>query len=111
MGTADIIPGVSGGTVALITGIYEELLQAIKSADAGMLRRAAAFDFKGALARVHIRFLLCVFLGIGTSILSLARLMNYLLAYHPVAIWSLFFGLIAASVLVVGRRVLRWLGT
>ncbi|MBW2591760.1 MAG: DUF368 domain-containing protein [Deltaproteobacteria bacterium] len=108
MGSADIIPGVSGGTIALITGIYEKLLQAIKSADMGMARKALAFDIKGALARIHIRFLLCLFLGIGTAILSLARLMNYLLHYHPVSIWSLFFGLIAASVLVVGKRVDKW---
>jgi putative membrane protein len=112
MGAADIIPGVSGGTIALITGIYEKLLQAIKSADMDMARKALTFNIKGALARIHIRFLLCLFLGIGTSLLSLARLMNYLLLYHPVSIWSLFFGLIAASVLVVGRRVDKWrLGT
>lgn len=108
MGAADIIPGVSGGTIALITGIYEKLLQAIKSADMDMARKAFTLDIKGALARIHIRFLLCIFLGIGTSILSLARLMNYLLHYHPVFIWSLFFGLIAASVLVVGKRVDKW---
>jgi len=108
MGSADIIPGVSGGTIALITGIYEKLLQAIKSADTGMVRKVLAFDIKGALALIHVRFLLCVFLGIGTSILSLARLMNYLLHYHPVPVWSLFFGLIAASVLIVGRRVDKW---
>ena len=108
MGAADIIPGVSGGTIALITGIYEKLLQAIKSADMEMTRKALTLDIKGALARIHIRFLLCLFLGIVTSILSLARLMNYLLLYHPVSIWSLFFGLIAASVLVVGRRVDHW---
>ena len=108
MGAADIIPGVSGGTIALITGIYEKLLQAIKSADMEMARKALTLDIKGALARIHFRFLLCLFLGIVTSILSLARLMNYLLLYHPVSIWSLFFGLIAASVLVVGRRVDHW---
>lgn len=112
MGTADIIPGVSGGTIALITGIYEKLLQAIKSADMEMARKALTLDVKGALARIHIRFLFCLFLGIGTSILGLARLMNYLLLYHPVSIWSLFLGLVAASVLVVGRRVDHWsLGT
>ena len=105
MGTADIIPGVSGGTIALITGIYENLLRAIKSANMNTMRRLLNADFKNALADIHIRFLLVLFSGIGLAIISLARLMNYLLHNHPVEIWSLFFGLIAASVIVVGKNV------
>ena len=105
MGTADIIPGVSGGTIALITGIYEKLLQAIKSANMNMVRHLLNADFKNALAGLHLRFLLVLFSGIGLAIMSLARLMNYLLHNHPVEIWSLFFGLIAASVIVVGKNV------
>ncbi len=108
MGTADIIPGVSGGTIALITGIYQQLLQAIRSADSKMALMLLKFDIKGAVATLHLRFLLSLFLGIGVAILSLARLMNYLLHSHPVYIWSLFFGLIVASVIVVGRYVSRW---
>ncbi len=108
MGSADIVPGVSGGTIALITGIYEDLLTAIKSVDFTMIRRLAVFDLKGALAEFHLRFLLSLFLGIGLAILSLARLMNYLLHHHPTPTWSLFFGLIAASVWVVGRKVEKW---
>ncbi|MBI9084988.1 MAG: DUF368 domain-containing protein [Desulfobacterales bacterium] len=108
MGSADIVPGVSGGTMALITGIYEKLLQAIKSADLRAVRMLLALDFKGALARIHLRFLLALFVGIGAAIVSLARLINYLLHHHPVMIWSLFFGLIAASILVVGKKVGRW---
>jgi len=108
MGTADIIPGVSGGTMALITGIYQQLLQAIKSADTKMAAMLLKFDLKGALAALHVRFLLALFLGIGVAIISLARLVNYLLHTHPVFIWSLFFGLIVASVLVVSRYVSRW---
>ncbi len=108
MGTADIIPGVSGGTMALITGIYQQLLQAIQSADTKMAALLLKFDFKGALAKLHVRFLLALFLGIGAAIISLARLVNYLLHTHPIFIWSLFFGLIAASVLVVSRYVSRW---
>lgn len=108
MGSADIVPGVSGGTMALITGIYEKLLQAIKSADLQTVRMLLALDFKGALARIHVRFLLALFVGIGGAIVSLARLINYLLHHHPVMIWSLFFGLIAASILVVGKKVGRW---
>lgn len=110
MGAADVIPGVSGGTIALITGIYENLIQAIGSIDLTVFKNLLAFDLKGVLARVHIRFLLALFLGIGIAIISLARLMNYLLHNHAVLTWSLFFGLIAASILVVGRQVKQWLG-
>jgi putative membrane protein len=108
MGTADIIPGVSGGTVALITGIYQQLLQAIRSVDARMALMLLKFDIKGAVASLHLRFLLALLMGIGVAIISLARLMNYLLHTHPVYIWSLFFGLIIASVIVVSRYVSRW---
>ena len=108
MGSADVIPGVSGGTIALITGIYEDLIGALKSIDATMVKKALAFDLKGALAGVHIRFLLCLFVGIAIAIISLARLMNFLLNHYPVFTWSLFFGLIAASILVVSRKVTTW---
>ncbi len=111
MGTADIIPGVSGGTIALITGIYENLLQAIKSANIDMVRSLINADFKNALAGVHLRFLIVLFSGIGMAIMSLARLMNYLLHNHPVETWSLFFGLIAASIIVVGKRVENIVGS
>jgi len=110
MGAADVIPGVSGGTVALITGIYTELVQAIKSIDARTVASLLSLDLKNALAGVHVRFLLTLLLGIGTAIISLARLMNYLLNHQPVLTWRLFFGMIAASVLVVSRRVHGWRG-
>lgn len=108
MGSADVIPGVSGGTIALITGIYENLIQALKSLDAKMVKKVLNLDFKGALAHVHVRFLLFLFAGIGIAIISLARLMNFLLHHYPVFTWSLFFGLIAASILVVSRQVAGW---
>ena len=105
MGAADTVPGVSGGTIALITGIYEDLLAAVKSVDLRAIGRLFRLDIRGAAAAVHLRFLLCLFLGIGLAVISLARLMNYLLAHHPVPTWSLFFGLIAASIWAVGRKV------
>ncbi|RLC30032.1 MAG: DUF368 domain-containing protein [Deltaproteobacteria bacterium] len=108
MGSADVIPGVSGGTIALITGIYEQLLESIKSFDSTAVRRILSFDLKGAVAAVHVRFLVFLLGGIATAIISTAKLMNYLLIHHPVPTWSLFFGLIAASVLVVGRKVTSW---
>jgi putative membrane protein len=108
MGIADAIPGVSGGTIALITGIYEDLLAAIKSVDVSLIGRFLRLDFKGALAGFHVRFILALFFGIAAAILSLARVMSYLIQHHPVPTWSLFFGLIAASVWVVGRQVEKW---
>ena len=105
MGTADIIPGVSGGTVAFITGIYAQLLAGIKSFDLAAVKALIRLDWTGALAGIHLKFLLPLFLGIAVAVVSTARLMNYLLAHHPVPLWSLFFGLIAASILVVWRKV------
>lgn len=110
MGSADVIPGVSGGTIALITGIYENLIQALRSLDMNVVRKILTLDIKGALAKVHVRFLLVLLSGILVAILSLARLMNFLLHHHPVPTWSLFFGLIAASILVVGKLVNNWFG-
>ncbi len=110
MGSADVIPGVSGGTIALITGIYEKLIAALRSIDAKTVKMLLALDIKGVVAKVHVRFLLALFCGIFVAILSLARLMNYLLHHHMVLTWSLFFGLIAASTLMVGKHVTNWLG-
>ncbi|MGD8292475.1 MAG: DUF368 domain-containing protein, partial [Desulfobacterales bacterium] len=110
MGSADVIPGVSGGTIALITGIYEDLIAALKSLDTKMVRKLLKFDMKGAIADIHIRFLLTLFCGIIIAVISLAQLMNYLIHHHPVPIWSLFFGLIMASILVVGKQVTDWVG-
>ena len=108
MGAADTVPGVSGGTIALITGIYEDLLAAVKSVNSKVLTRLAVLDIKTALAELHIRFLLSLFLGIGVAVVTLARIMNHLLHHHPQLTWSLFFGLIAASIWVVGRKIDRW---
>ncbi len=110
MGSADVIPGVSGGTIALITGIYTDLIGALRSFDWTVVKKILALDFKGAMAQVHVRFLAVLFLGIVTAILSLVRLMNFLLHYHPVPTWSLFFGLIVGSILIVGKQVTDWYG-
>ncbi len=108
MGCADIIPGVSGGTIAFITGIYEQLLAAIKSFNLTMARQLVRGDVRGALSGAHLRFLVPLLAGIGCALLAMARVVHYLLGNHPVLVWSLFFGLIAASIWVVGRRVERW---
>ncbi|MBN2140956.1 MAG: DUF368 domain-containing protein [Desulfovibrionaceae bacterium] len=108
MGVADIIPGVSGGTIAFITGIYDQLVDAVRSFDLEFAARLARLDLAGALARVHARFLAPLVAGIAVALLCMARLMSYLLERHPIPVWAFFFGLIAASVLVVGRRVGAW---
>lgn len=110
MGCADIIPGVSGGTIAFITGIYEDLLAAIKSFDLAAVRRLLRGDLRAALSGLHLRFLVPLLGGIGCALLAMARVVHHLLEHHPVLIWSVFFGLIAASIWVVGRRVGRWGG-
>lgn len=108
MGAADVIPGVSGGTIAFITGIYEELINSIKSINPSSLRlllRGKIKDFWGA---INGNFLVSLVAGIFISILSLAKLMEYLLETYPVLVWSFFFGLIVASAIYVVRYVKKW---
>ena len=108
MGMADVVPGVSGGTIAFISGIYEELLDSIRSVDASALRLLLRFRLAEFWRHINGRFLLPVLLGIAVAIFSLARLMTYLLTNQPIAIWSFFFGLIVASALLVARQIGRW---
>ena len=106
MGAADVVPGVSGGTVAFITGIYDELLRSISAAPyavAPLLRGRIGEAWKTANAT----FLVILFAGILTSIFSLARLITYLLEHHPIPVWSFFFGLILVSVHLVGKEIQR----
>jgi len=105
MGTADIVPGVSGGTVAFITGIYEALLTAISSINSRLVLQVLRLNFKQALAGLHLRFLVSLVFGIALAIISTAHLMHYLLTEHAVQTWSVFFGLITASILVVGHSI------
>jgi len=108
MGMADVVPGVSGGTIAFISGIYEELIGAIRSFDLEALRLLCRLRLRAFWRHVDGAFLLPVLLGIGTAVFSLARLMVYLLAQHPIEVWSFFFGLIIASALLVGKQIGRW---
>ena len=105
MGAANVIPGVSGGTIALITGIFEKLINSIKSFDLKAVRLILKGDFKGFFNRVNMGFLLSVFFGIFISILTLAKILGFLFENYPVYIWAYFFGLILASVFFVGRRI------
>ncbi len=108
MGAADIVPGVSGGTMAFITGIYDRLLGSIRAFDLRCLRLLWQRRFRDAWQHVDGGFLLALLLGIFTSILSLARLISWLLAEYPVPLWAFFFGLILASALVLLRQVPHW---
>jgi putative membrane protein len=108
MGAADVVPGVSGGTMAFILGIYEELLDAIRSFDLQFLRLLIRFKFKDAFSRTSWRFLTALFVGIFLAVFSLAKLLSWLLQNHPVLIWSFFFGLVLASVYTVGRHLQKW---
>ena len=108
MGMADVVPGVSGGTIAFISGIYEELLDSIRSVNATALKLLLKLRLGEFWRHINGSFLLPVLLGIAIAIFSLARLMTYLLTYHPIAIWSFFFGLIIASALLVARQLGHW---
>ena len=103
MGAADVVPGVSGGTIAFITGIYDQLLNGIKAFDATFFRLLFTGRWKAAFAGIPWGFLLPLLLGIGTSIFSLARLTLYLLHAWPQALWAFFFGLIISSIQLMMR--------
>lgn len=107
MGIADLIPGVSGGTMAFILGIYEELLSAIKSFNLKVLNLAARFKLKEAAAQIPWLFLIVLFAGIGGTVFSLAHLMSWLLENQPIFLFAFFFGLILASIIAVGAHI-RW---
>lgn len=105
MGAADVVPGVSGGTIAFISGIYEELLTAISNFNLEALRILKNNGIKAAWKHIHGSFLVALLLGIGISVFSLAELIKYLLETHPVLIWSFFFGLVLASIWLVGKQI------
>lgn len=108
MGVADVVPGVSGGTIALITGIYERLINAIRSVDLDALKMLLKFDIQGFWKHIDGTFLVVLLAGIGTSVATFSRIIPYLLANHPEMLWSFFFGLILASVYVVSNELKSW---
>lgn len=108
MGMADVVPGVSGGTIAFISGIYEELIESIRSVDLQALKSLSHLRFGEFWRHINGSFLLPVLTGIAVAVFSLARLMTYLLENHPIGIWSFFFGLIIASAWLVSRQIGRW---
>lgn len=108
MGAADVIPGVSGGTMALITGIYKKLVDSIKSINLEFFRLLVQKKPVLAWKQINGNFLAAVFSGALVSIFSLAKLISWLLEYHQILVWAFFFGLIAASAIYVGRKINNW---
>lgn len=108
MGAADVVPGVSGGTIAFISGIYEELITSINNVNLEAIRVLKRDGVKAAWNHVNGTFLLFLLTGIAISILSLSKLVLYLLAEHPIPIWSFFFGLVVASSWLVSKSVSKW---
>lgn len=108
MGAADVVPGVSGGTIAFITGIYEELLNSIRSVNGEAIKLLLRFNIAGFWKHINGNFLVGLLAGIGFSILMLSRLVLYLLANEPEMLWAFFFGLIVASTVVVAKKITKW---
>lgn len=105
MGAADVVPGVSGGTIAFITGIYDTLLESIRRVNPSLIKILRQSGFKAAFEHINGLFLIALFGGIFTSILTLAKLISWLLSNHPVPLWSFFFGLILVSVYHIGKQI------
>lgn len=105
MGAADVVPGVSGGTIAFITGVYDTLLESIRRINPSLLRLWKQEGFAAAFRHINGGFLIALFGGIFTSILTLAKLISWLLVTHPIPIWSFFFGLILVSVYHILKQI------
>lgn len=108
MGAANVIPGVSGGTIALITGIFERLIDSIKSFDLKAIQLLFKFRIRDFIIHTDLFFLIAVLSGALVSVFSLAKLLGFLFANYPIYVWSFFFGLILASVYFVGKTIEKW---
>ncbi len=108
MGAADLVPGVSGGTIAFVSGIYDRLINGIKSFDLAALRLLFGGRFKELWARIPVPFFIALGLGLLTAIFSLSRVLTGLFQSHPIQLWSFFFGLILGSILLLTRETWRW---
>ncbi|HLV69880.1 MAG TPA: DUF368 domain-containing protein [Xanthomarina sp.] len=108
MGAADAVPGVSGGTIALISGIYEELISTISNVNISLLKTLRQKGFKTFWNALNGNFIFALLIGILASFASFMRLAKYLIEEHPILIWSFFFGLIIASIFFVGKQIKKW---
>lgn len=108
MGIAELVPGVSGGTIAFITGIYEEFLGSINNITPSTFQTLKKEGFKAFWRKLNGNFLLVLFGGMLLSILSFSKLITWLLEFHPIPIWAFFFGLVLASVIFVAKAINNW---
>lgn len=108
MGAADVVPGVSGGTIAFISGIYEELITGINNINLEAFRKLKKEGFKSFWQHVNGTFFVFLLTGIALSILTLSKLVLYLLEFHSVLIWSFFFGLVVVSAVLVAKTIKKW---
>ncbi len=108
MGAADVVPGVSGGTIAFISGIYEELLNAISAINMRLFSVFKKDGFAAVWKKVNGNFLIALLSGIAISVVSLAKGISWLLEEHPILVWSFFFGLVLASILFIGKQITTW---
>ncbi len=108
MGGADVVPGVSGGTIAFISGIYEELIDSIKAVNISSIKVLLKGEFKEFWQQINGNFLIVLFAGIAISLASLAKLMTYLMVHNPIQLWSFFLGLILISSIVILRQIKQW---
>ena len=108
MGAADVVPGVSGGTIAFIVGIYDELINSIKSINGKSLKLFFTGKFAAFWKMINGSFLFSILLGIGISVFSLAKIITWLLVEHPILVWSFFFGLVLASTWFVAKDIKGW---
>ncbi|WP_275314736.1 DUF368 domain-containing protein [Tenacibaculum bernardetii] len=108
MGAADVVPGVSGGTIAFISGIYEELLRSISNINLGLFKTLKNDGLKAAWKQLNGNFLASLFVGMFISVISLAKVISWLLTSHPILLWSFFFGLVLASVIYIAKQITKW---
>ncbi len=108
MGAADVVPGVSGGTIAFISGIYNELIESINAFNFKNLKLLKTNGFMAMFKAVNGSFLLSLFIGIGISVASLAQLLKWLLETKPIFVWAFFFGLVLASIFFIGKQIKKW---
>lgn len=108
MGVAELVPGVSGGTIAFVTGIYEEFIESINRVNFSTFKTLQKDGFKAFWKQLNGNFLLALFSGMLISIVSLSKVIKWLIEFHPIAIWSFFFGLVLASIIFVAKAIHKW---
>lgn len=108
MGAADVVPGVSGGTIAFISGIYEELIESINKINFSVIKGIKENGIKNTWAAINGNFLVALILGIAISVVTFSKIIIHLLDTQPIVVWSFFFGLVIASILFIWKEITTW---